>query len=83
METLTANEARIAFGEALQKAQTTPIQITKSGKPFAILMSVDNYQKMEELKLQLLREKIARAYEDLENGRCSDGDIFFDELLAE
>ncbi len=82
METLTANEARVGFGEALQKAQHEPVQITKSGKPFAVLMSIESYKAAEELKMQVLKERIARAERDLEEGNFVDGETFMRELIS-
>ena len=81
METMTAHEARVGFGEALQKAQHMPVQITKSGKPFAVLVSVEDFKAAEELKMQALKAKIARAEEDLQRGDYVDGEIFMRELI--
>jgi len=80
METLTANEARVGFVEALQKAQCTPVKITKSGKPFAVIMSIEDYEAAEELKMQALKEKIARAEKDLQAGNFADGETFMQDL---
>lgn len=81
METLTANEARIGFGDALQKAQHGPVQITKSGKPFAVIMSMEDFRATEEMKLAWLKEKLARAEKDLQEGNFVDGETFMQGLI--
>lgn len=81
METLTAKEARIGFGEALQKAQQDPVQITKGGKPFAVLMSIEAYQMAEELKLRELKKIIENGDKELAAGDFVDGATFMQELI--
>jgi prevent-host-death family protein len=82
METLTANDARVSFGDTLIKAQRSPVQITKSGKPVAVVMSIDDYNAVEELKMRYLKERIKQGEEDIKNGRMRNCDEFFDEILA-
>ena len=82
MESLTAQEARVKFGDLLLKSQKGPVQITRSGKPVSVMISFDDYEKLEELKMCYLKEKLARSKEDMENGRVVDGHVFFDNLLA-
>lgn len=80
MDTLSANEAKTQFGEMLLKAQRAPVQINKNGKPVAVVMSMDEYQSMEELKLRLLQSRAIQAKMDIETGKLADGETFFDEL---
>ena len=82
METLTAQEARVRFGDLLLKSQKGPVQITRSGKPVSVMISSDDYEVIEELKMRYLKEKLARAKDDIDNGRTVDGPAFFDDLLA-
>ena len=82
LETLTAQEARVRFGDLLLKSQKGPVQITRSGKPVSVLVSFDDYEKTEELKMSYLKEKIARSQEDIAEGRVVDASTFFDDLLA-
>ena len=82
LETLTAQEARVKFGELLLKSQKGPVQITRSGQPVSVMVSFDDYEKLEELKMCYLKEKLARSKEDIDKGRVVDGDAFFDNLLA-
>jgi prevent-host-death family protein len=82
MEVLTANEARIKFGDLLIKSHRGPIKITRSGKPVSVLISAEDYELMEEMKMRYLKDKIIQAKEDLANGRVTDGPSFFDDLLC-
>ena len=81
METLTANEAKKHFGDMLLKAQRSPIQINKNGKPVAVVVSINDYDRIEALKQRLLKVRILRAKEDLNAGRTIEGEAFFDELI--
>jgi len=82
MNTLTANEAKTHFGELLLNAQRAPIQISKNGKPVAVVISADEYESMEALKLRLLQARATQAITDISMGKLVDGDAFFDELDA-
>lgn len=82
MDSLSANEAKTHFGDMLLKAQREPVQINKNGKPVAVVMSVDEYQGIEALKLQLLQTRVIRAKADIESGNLAEGETFFDELAA-
>jgi len=80
METLSANDAKTQFGEMLLKAQRSPVQINKNGKPVAVVISIDEYESNEKLKLQLLQSRAAKAKNDIESGNTIDGESFFDTL---
>ena len=82
METLTANEARVRFGELLIRSQKGPVSITRSGRPISVMISADDYETMEEMKMRYLREKLAQSEDDMDKGRFVDGPAFFDDLLA-
>ena len=82
MEVFTANEAKNRFGEVLLKSQKAPVQVTRSGKPIAMIVSIDDYNATEELKLRYVREHIQEALEDIKNGNIEDGDAFFKDLMA-
>ena len=83
METITAQAAKTQFGELLMKAQREPVEISKHGKRVAVVMSAEEYDQIETLKLQVLREKLARAEADIAEGRSMDGDQFFNQLMKE
>ena len=82
METLSANEAKTHFGDMLLKAQRAPIQINKNGKPVAVVISAEEYQSIEALKLRLLQSRAVQGNADIAAGNLIDGEAFFDELEA-
>ena len=82
MQALTANDAKTQFGDMLLKAQREPVQINKNGKPVAVVISMDEYQQMEEIKFTLLKERAVRAKLDIENGNLIEGEQFMSDLIA-
>ena len=83
MDLLSANEAKTHFGELLLKVQRNPVQISKNGKPVAVVVSIEDYQNIEDLKLQMLQDRLQRANEEYDKGLCDDGESFMDELLTD
>ena len=83
VETLTANEASAKFGDLLTKSLKGPVSITQSGKPVSVIMSANDYEAIEEMKMHYLKDKLAQAKEDIDNGRFVDGPTFFDNILTD
>lgn len=83
MKAVTANEAKTQFGDMLLNVQRAPVQINKNGKPVAVMVSMDDYEMMENMKIQMLKERVQRAKKEIAAGKTIDGDSLFDELLAE
>lgn len=83
MSVMTANEAKTRFGEILLMSQREPVQISKHGKPVAVLVSAEDFVSADELKLQLLQLRAERAREQIAAGDTVDGGEFFDQLLQE
>lgn len=82
MDALSANEAKTHFGDMLLKAQRAPVQINKNGKPVAVVISMEEYEGIEALKLRLLQARAEQAKLDSEAGTNADGAAFFDDLEA-
>ncbi len=80
MEALSANEAKTQFGDMLLKAQRTPVQINKNGKPVAVVISMDEYESIEALRLRFLQSRAIQAKADIEGGNTTDGETFFNDL---
>ncbi len=80
MDTLSANEAKTHFGDLLIKAQRAPIQINKNGKPVAVVVSAEDYESMESLKLRLIQARARQAEVDIKAGNLLDGEAFFDDI---
>ena len=79
MKSLTANEAKTHFGELLLKAQKEPVQISRNGKPVAVVISMDEYDAIDKLKLKLLKLRAAEADNE---ASLVDGNSFFNDLMA-
>ena len=82
MDALSANDAKTQFGDMLLRAQRAPIQINKNGKPVAVVISIDEYESIEALKLRLLQSRASQARADIAIGNTVDGDKFYDALEA-
>lgn len=82
MDTLSANEAKTHFGDLLLKAQRTPVQINKNGKPVAVVISAEEYAGIEAIKLRLLQFRAVQGRADIAASNLVDGESFFDELQA-
>ena len=80
MDALTANEAKTQFGDLLIKAQQAPVQINKNGKPVAVVVSMEQYESLEALKLKLLQARATQAQLDIKAGNTVDGEAFFEAL---
>jgi prevent-host-death family protein len=61
------------IGDMLLKAQRAPVQINKNGKPVAVVLSVEEYESFETLKLRLLQSRAMQAMADIEAGSLVDG----------
>ena len=48
MQTFTANEAKIHFGEFIDKAQKEPVRVTRRGRTVGIMVSESDYEAMRE-----------------------------------
>ena len=46
MQTFTENEAKIHFGEFIDKAQTEPVKVTRHGRTVGIMVSEQEYEAM-------------------------------------
>lgn len=81
MEILTSNQAKTQFGDLLLKVQRNSIEISRNGKPVAVMLSMEDYNALDALKLQQLQQKIQRAEGDLAGGKTHDGDALLQSLI--
>lgn len=58
---LSAKEAKIHFGQLLDMAQRQPVTIEKKGRPVAIVLSLQDFSRYEELEDELLALKAIQA----------------------
>lgn len=81
METLTSNQAKTQFGDLLLKVQRTPVEISRNGKPVAVILSMEDYAALEALKMAQLQQKILRAKTDMQTGKIHDGDALLQAMI--
>jgi len=46
MKTLAAKDAKNGFGRMLDSAQREPVTIAKNGRPVAVVVSLEDYQRL-------------------------------------
>ena len=78
MKAIAAKDAKNNFGEMMDTVQREPVTIEKHGRPVAVIMSANAYQKM---KLERLRTEVKKGADELDRGEGTDGKTFFKELL--
>lgn len=83
MKTIAALEAKNRFGELLDTAQREPVTIEKHGRPVAVVVSAEEYDAIQAMKLANLKAEIQKGLDDIEAGRVHDGEGVFKEILAE
>lgn len=66
---IPAAEAKTNFGALLEKAQREPITISKKGRPVAVLISMEEFEANQKLKLEQLRREVQAGLADLEAGK--------------
>lgn len=81
MAAFSVYEVKENFDAMLHRVQHEPIQIRQNGKSVAVLVSWAEYEYFAALKLKMLQSRVALAKGDIEAGRLTDGETFFDELL--
>jgi prevent-host-death family protein len=61
MTTLTSTELKQHLGEHLERAQQEPVTISKSGRPYAVIISKDEYERLQALEDQHWGERALEA----------------------
>ncbi|MEQ9334651.1 type II toxin-antitoxin system Phd/YefM family antitoxin [Thalassobaculum sp.] len=82
MRKVAALEAKNRFGELLNAAQREPVTIEKHGKAVAVVLSTEDYQDFEALKLARLRGEIQTGLDDIAAGRIVDLETAFADARA-
>ena len=77
MKEISSTEAKTHFGALLDTAQREPVTIHKKGRAVAVILSMQDFEAHQAMKLKLLQQAID---EGLASG-LSDRSI--DELMAE
>ncbi len=80
MKTLGASEAKNHFGKLLDLARREPIQIAKKGRNVAVVISIEEFERLSELEDELLAIKAEKAQQEGFIG-ISESEALLEELL--
>ena len=65
MNTMSANTAKSHFGELLDIARREPVTIEKHGRPVVVVLSTEEYEELETIKLSRLRSEVDEGLDAL------------------
>ncbi len=80
MKTLGASEAKNRFGELLDLARREPVQIAKKGRNIAVVLSIEEFERLSDLEAELLAIKAEKARQEGFIG-ISESEALLEELL--
>lgn len=64
MRTISAIDAKNRFGQLLDAAQREPVTVTKKGRPAAIMLSVEDYERIRGAARRRLLGTIEQTQQD-------------------
>ena len=64
MKTLGASEAKNRFGELLDLARREPVQIAKKGRNVAVVLSIEEFERLSNLEDEFLAIKAEKARQE-------------------
>ncbi len=81
MRTISSLDAKNRFGQLLEAVQRAPVTVTKQGRPAAVVLSVEDYDRMRGAAWQRLEETMVAARREASNRGLTDEQL--DALLAD
>ncbi|XKM13407.1 type II toxin-antitoxin system Phd/YefM family antitoxin [Orbaceae bacterium ac157xtp] len=72
LESMTDKDAESHFGKALTKAQHASLKITKNGNDCVVMMSIDDFNHIEQLKAEYLKSQLEQAKQEIKNNTLYD-----------
>jgi prevent-host-death family protein len=79
MRTISSLDARTRFGQLLDAAERAPVTVTRKGRPAAVVMSVEDYERLRGAAWKRLFETMEAARTDAASRGLTDE--LLDELL--
>jgi len=64
MKTMAAKEAKDQFGALLDAARREPVTIARKGRPVVVVLSIEDYQRLEALEDAYWAEQAAAAEQE-------------------
>ena len=80
MKEIPAAQAKTNFGALIDSAQREPATISRNGRPVAVVMSVQEFEEYQALKLDRLRREVQIGLDQIDRGDIVDGEKAFDML---
>jgi prevent-host-death family protein len=74
VQSVSAHQAKARFGQLLDAARVDPVTIEKHGRPVAVLVSIEEYDSIEAMKLERLRAEVERGIDAIERGDFTEYD---------
>ena len=68
MQSISAHEAKARFGQLLDAARLEPVTIKKHGRTVAVILSKEEFDAIEAIKLDQLRTEIQKGIDAIESG---------------
>ncbi len=68
MQSMSAHEAKARFGQLLDAARLEPVTISKHGRAVAVLISKEEFDAIELIKLERLQAEIQKGIDAIESG---------------
>ena len=76
---ISAINAKNRFGQLLDAAQREPVTVTKKGRPAAVMLSVEDYERMRGAARQRLFDTIDQMHQEAAANGLSENKL--DQLL--
>ena len=68
MRSMSAHDAKARFGQLLDAARIGPVTINKHGRAVAVVISKDEFDALEAIKLEKLRLEVQKGIHSIEQG---------------
>jgi prevent-host-death family protein len=62
MRTISSINAKTRFGQVLDAARRAPVTVTRKGRPAAVVLSVEDYERLRGAAWQRIAETMATAH---------------------
>ena len=81
MKTISAIEAKNRFGQLLEAARREPVTVTKQGRPAAVMLSIEDFERMRGAARASLLESMRRMQQEAAAAGLTEE--MLDELLTD
>jgi prevent-host-death family protein len=83
MKAMDSTDAKTNFGALLDAAQRAPVSIKKKGRPIAVMVSQEDFEDYQKLKLDWLQRELQIGIDAADRGDVVDGEKFMSGLLKQ